>query len=72
MEGEIYTVSLWWEIPPAIRKNRDGQQRREVRDDADPRAGWRVGEKSGAGTEEQRRSEEVTGEQVGGEGGGWV
>ncbi|KAL6335467.1 hypothetical protein AAG906_029710 [Vitis piasezkii] len=53
VEGEIYIVSLWWEIPP----------RREVRDDVDPRAGWRVGEKSGAGTKEQRRSEEVTGEQ---------
>ena len=69
VEGEIYTVFLWWEISPAIRKNRDGQQRREVGDDVDPRAGWRVGEKSGAGTKEQRRSEEVTGEQVGGEGG---
>ena len=37
-------------------------QRGEVREDADPRAGWRVGEKSGAGTKEQRRSEEVMGE----------
>ena len=71
MEGEIYVVSLWWEIPSEIRKKQgDGQQRREVRDDADPRAGWRVGEKSGAGTKEQRRSEDVTGEQVGGEGRG--
>ncbi|RVW88386.1 hypothetical protein CK203_040954 [Vitis vinifera] len=78
VEGEIYVVSLWWEIPPAIRKKqgdgRDefGQQRGEVRGDGDPRAGWRVGEKPGAGTKEQRRSEEVTGEQVGGEGGGDV
>ena len=75
VEGEIYVVSLWWEIPPAIRKKqgdgRDefGRQRGEVRGDGDPRAGWRVGEKPGAGTKEQRRSEEVTGEQVGGEGG---
>ena len=70
VEGVIYIVSLWWEIPPATRKKQgDAQQRREVRDDAEPRAGWRVGEKSGAGTKEQRRSEEVTGEQVGGEGG---
>ena len=75
VEGEIYVVSLWWEIPPPIRKKqgdgRDefGRQRGEVRGDGDPRAGWRVGEKPGAGTKEQRRSEEVTGEQVGGEGG---
>ncbi|RVW65251.1 hypothetical protein CK203_049603 [Vitis vinifera] len=85
--GEIYVVSLWWEIPPAIWKKQEdgcvvsGQQRGEVREDVDSRAGWRVGEKSGAGTKEQRRSDEVTGEQVGGEGGdvfekrtfnGWV
>ena len=75
VEGEIYVVSLWWEIPPAIRKEqgdgRDvfGQQRGEVRGGVDPRAGWRVGEKSGVGIKEQRRSEEVTGEQVGGKGG---
>ena len=75
MEGEVYVVSLWWEIPPAIRKKqgdgRDefGQQRGEVRGDGDPCAGWRVGEKPGVGPKEQRRSEEVTGEQVGGEGG---
>ena len=75
VEGEIYVVSLWWEIPPPIRKKqgdgRDefGRQRGEVRGDGDPRAGWRVGEKPGVGTKEQRRSEEVTGEQVGGEGG---
>ena len=87
VEGEIYVVSLWWEIPPAIWKKQEdgcvvsGQQRGEVREDVDSRAGWRVGEKSGAGTKEQRRSDEVTGEQVGGEGGdvfekrtfnGWV
>ncbi|KAL6333240.1 hypothetical protein AAG906_028423 [Vitis piasezkii] len=48
VEGDIYTVFLWWEISPAIRKNRDGQQRREVGDDVDSRAGWRVGE---SGTE---------------------
>ena len=75
VEGEIYVVSLWWEIPPAIRKKQEdgrdefGRQRGEVRGDGDPRAGWRVGEKPGARTKEQRRSEEVTGEQVGGEGG---
>ena len=75
VEGEIYIVSLWWEIPPAIRKKQEdgrdefGRQRGEVRGDGDPRAGWRVGEKSGAGTKEQRRSEEVTGEQVEGKGG---
>ncbi|RVW44704.1 hypothetical protein CK203_081810 [Vitis vinifera] len=76
VEGEIYVVSLWWEIPPAIRKKQEdgrvvsGQQRGKVREDVVSRAGWRVGEKSGAGTKEQRRSDEVTGEQVGGEGGG--
>ena len=76
VEGEIYVVSLSWEIPPAIRKEqgdgRDvfGQQRGEVRGGVDPRAGWHVGEKSGVGIKEQRRSEEVTGEQVGGKGGG--
>ncbi|RVW38810.1 hypothetical protein CK203_074155 [Vitis vinifera] len=74
VEGEIYVVSLWWEIPPAIRKEQgDGrdvfrQQRGEVRGGVDPREGWRVGGKSGAGIKEQRRSEEVMGEQVGGEG----
>ncbi|RVW16130.1 hypothetical protein CK203_074329 [Vitis vinifera] len=55
VEGEIYVVSLWWEIPPAIRKEqgdgRDvfGQQRGEVRGGVDPCAGWRVGGKSSAG-----------------------
>ena len=76
MEGEVYAMSLWWEIPPTIRKKqgdgRDGfgRQRGEVRGGDDSRAGWRVGEKPGAGPKEQRRLEDVTGEQVGGEGGG--
>ena len=48
-----------------------GRQRGEVRGGGESRAGWRVGEKPGAGPKEQRRLEDVTGEQVGGgEGGG--
>ncbi|RVW26136.1 hypothetical protein CK203_112194 [Vitis vinifera] len=76
VEGEVYALSLWWEIPPALRKKqgdgRDGfgRQRGEVRGGGDSRGGWRVGEKSGTGPKEQRRSEDVTGEQVGGEGRG--
>ena len=82
VEGEVYVVSLWWEISPEIRKKqgdgRDGfgRQRGEVRGGGESRARWRVGEKLGARPKEQRRSEDVTGEQVGGEGGGefenWV
>ncbi|RVW95137.1 hypothetical protein CK203_025608 [Vitis vinifera] len=55
VEGEVYAMSLWWEIPPTIRKKqgdgRDGfgRQRGEVRGGDDSRAGWRVGEKPGAG-----------------------
>ena len=47
-----------------------GRQRGEVRGGGDSRAGWHVGEKPGVGPKEQRQSEDVTGEQVGGEGGG--
>ena len=61
MEGEVYVVSLWWEISPEIRKKqgdgRDGfgRQREEVRGGGDSRAGWRVGEMPSAGPKEQRR-----------------
>ena len=54
VEGEIYALSLWWEVSPSLRKKQGddqdgyGQQKREVRGDGDTRAGLRVGETSGA------------------------
>ena len=76
VEGEVHALSLWWEIPSALRKKqgdgRDGlgRQRGEVRGDGDSRARWRVGEMPGVGPKEQCRSDDVTGKQVGGEGRG--
>ncbi|RVW62509.1 hypothetical protein CK203_064024 [Vitis vinifera] len=70
VEGEVYVVSLWWEISPEIRKKKGdgrdgcGRQRGEVRGGEEPRAGWRVGENLGAAPKEQRWSEDGTGEQV--------
>ena len=74
VEEEIYTLSLWWEISPSLRKkqgdNRDwsGRQNGEVRDDGVTRAGMRVGEMLDAWPEVQRRLDDVTGGQVGGAG----
>ncbi|RVW77394.1 hypothetical protein CK203_048081 [Vitis vinifera] len=56
-------------LPSSMEIGVEGSREGEVRGDGDPRAGWRVGEKPGVGPKEQRRSEEVTGEQVEGEGG---
>ncbi|RVW44145.1 hypothetical protein CK203_089388 [Vitis vinifera] len=70
VEGEVYAVTLWWEILPEIRKKKGdgrdgcGRQRGEVRGEEEPRAGWRVGENLGAVPKEQRRSEDGTGKQV--------
>ena len=74
VEGEVYALSLWWEISPSLRKkqgdDRDGYgwQKGEVRGDGDTRAGLRVGEMSGVRPKVQRRTYDVMGEQVGGEG----
>uniref|UniRef100_F6HBC2 Uncharacterized protein n=1 Tax=Vitis vinifera TaxID=29760 RepID=F6HBC2_VITVI len=70
VEGEVYVVTLWWEISPEIRKKKGdgrdgcGRQRGEVRGEEEPRAGLRVEENLGAAPKEQRRSEDGTGEQV--------
>ncbi|RVX15985.1 hypothetical protein CK203_005413 [Vitis vinifera] len=70
VEGEVYVVTLWWEISPEIRKKKGdgrdgcGRQRGEVRGEEEPRAGLRVGENLGAAPKEQRRSKDGTGEQV--------
>ncbi|RVW16953.1 hypothetical protein CK203_070640 [Vitis vinifera] len=70
VEGEVFVVTLWWEISPEIRKKKGdgrdgcGRQRGEVRGEEEPLAGWRVGENLGAAPKEQRRSEDGTGEQV--------
>ena len=70
VEGEVYAVTLWWEILPEIRKKKGdgrdgcGRQRGEVRGEEEPRAGWRVGENLSAVPKEQRRSEDGTGKQV--------
>ena len=74
VEGEIYALSLWWEISPSLRKkqgdNQDwyGRQNGEVKGDGVTRAGMRMGEMSDAWPEVQRRSDDVMGGQVGGAG----
>ena len=73
VEGEVYALSLWWEIPPSLRKKqRDGRdgygrQKGEVRGDGDSRAGGRVGEMLGRWPKAQSRSADVMGEQLGGD-----
>ena len=53
VEGEVYALSLWWEIPSSLRKKqgdgRDGygRQKGEVRGDGDSRAGGACGRNVG-------------------------
>ncbi|RVW66557.1 hypothetical protein CK203_063871 [Vitis vinifera] len=67
IEETTYSVILWWEMMPSIRLGEGRKQglwsrpRREVGGDEDTRAGSRVEQLVGAGTEAQRQSEDGTG-----------
>ena len=56
VEEEVYTLALWWEIRPVVRRifsEAENRRRNEVRDDTYPRVEKRVGkELVGARTEE--------------------
>ena len=74
VEEGIYSLSLWWEISPSLRKKPEDyrvwprQQDGEVRDDGVTCTGLRVGEMIATRPEEQLRSNDVTGGQVRGVG----